>query len=144
MSAFKVPASALSPVIVLRHDGIVLAMQQDFWERYKVGEKHHVTHPWTGAPLTRSPALLGAGDGLPEGLEAHALDKQLARGVIVLACGLAFQDVIDTIATADALSPDAAAAKARSMMLPGIIMQPSGVFATSVAQDHGCVYVRAT
>ena len=68
----------------------------------------------------------------------------VARGVIVLACGLAFQDVIDTIATADALSLDAAAAKARSMMLPGVIMQPSGVFATSVAQDHGCVYVRAT
>ncbi len=144
MLAFNVPASALSPVIVLRHDGIVLAMQQDFWDRYKIGEKHQVMHPWTGAPLTRSPALLGAGDGLPAGLEAHALDKQLARGVIVLACALAFQDIVDTIATADALAKDAAATKARSMMLPGIIMQPSGVFATSVAQDHGCVYVRAT
>lgn len=144
MSAFNVPASALSPVIVLRHDGIVLAMQQEYWDRYRVGEKQKVTHPWTGAPLTRNPALLGAGDGLPPGLEAHALDKQLARGVIVLGCALAFQDVVDTIAAADALSPVAAAAKARSLMLPGIIMQPSGVFATSVAQDFGCVYVRAT
>jgi hypothetical protein len=140
MSAFNVPASALSPVIVLRHDGIVLAMQQEFWDRYKIGEKYKVTHPWSGAPLTRSPALLRAGDGLPAGLENHALDRQLARGVIVLA----FQDVVDTIAAADTLSADAAAAKARSLMLPGIIMQPSGVFATSVAQDHGCVYVRAT
>lgn len=144
MSAFNAPASALSPVIVLRHDGIVLAMQQEFWDRYKIGEKYKVTHPWTGAPLTRSPALLRAGDGLPAGLENHALDKQLARGVIVLGCALAFQDVVDTIAAADTLSADAAAAKARSLMLPGIIMQPSGVFATSVAQDNGCVYVRAT
>ena len=101
-------------------------------------------HPWTGAPLTRSPALLGATDGLPAGLENHALDKQLARGVIVLACALAFQDVVDTIATADALAPAAAATKARMLMLPGVIMQPSGVFASSVAQDNGCVYVRAT
>ena len=144
MAAFNVPATALSPVIVLRHDGIVLAMQQEFWDRYTIGEKYKVTHPWTGASLTRSPALLRAGDGLPAGLENHALDKQLARGVIVLACALAFQDVIDTIAAADTLSADAAAAKARSLMLPGIIMQPSGVFATSVAQDNGCVYVRAT
>jgi hypothetical protein len=53
MSAFNVPASALSPVIVLRHDGIVLAMQQEFWDRYKIGEKYKVTHPWSGAPLTR-------------------------------------------------------------------------------------------
>ena len=144
MAAYNVPASAISPVIVLRHDGIVLAMPQTYWDRFKVGEKYKVTHPWTGAPLTRNPALLGAGEGLPAGLEAHALDKQLARGVVVLACALAFQDIIDTVAQAESLSPDAAAAKARSMMLPGIIMQPSGVFATSVAQDHGCVYVRAT
>ena len=144
MAAFNVPASAISPVIVLRHDGIVLAMQQAFWDSYQIGEKYKVTHPWTGAPLTRSPALLGAGDGLPAGLENHALDKQLARGVIVLACALAFQDVVDTIAAADAIAPAAAATKARSLMLPGIIMQPSGVFATSVAQDNGCVYVRAT
>jgi hypothetical protein len=144
MAAFNVPASAISPVIVLRHDGIMLTMKQEYWDRYKIGEKYKVTHPWTGAPLTRSPALLGAGDGLPAGLENHALDKQLARGVIVLACALAFQDVVDTIATTDAIAPAAAATKARGLMLPGIIMQPSGVFATSVAQDNGCVYVRAT
>lgn len=144
MAAFNVPASAISPVIVLRHDGIVLAMNQNYWDEYKVGERAHVTHPWTGAPMTRNPALLGAGEGLPAGLEAHALDKQLARGVIVLACALAFGDVIDTIATANGIARDAAATRARSMMLPGIIMQPSGVFATSVAQDNGCVYVRAT
>lgn len=144
MAAFNVPASAISPVIVLRHDGIMLTMQQEFWDRYKIGEKYKVTHPWTGAPLTRSPALLGAGDGLPAGLENHALDKQLARGVVVLACALAFQDVIDIIATGDAITLAAAGTKARSLMLPGIIMQPSGVFASSVAQDNGCVYVRAT
>jgi hypothetical protein len=144
MAAFNVPSSAVSPVIVLRHDGIVLAMQQEYWDRYKVGEKQKVTHPWTGTPMTRNPALLGAGEGLPAGLEAHALDQQIARGVIVLACALAFQDIVDTMVAADAISPAAAAAKARSLMVAGIIMQPSGVFATSVAQDNGCVYVRAT
>jgi hypothetical protein len=29
-------------------------------------------------------------------------------------------------------------------MFPGVIMQPSGVFATTVAQEQGCVYVRAS
>jgi hypothetical protein len=144
MAAFNVPVSALSPVIVLRHDGIVLAMRQEYWDRYKVGEKQKVMHPWTGEPMTKNPALLGAGEGLPAGLEAHALDKQIARGVIVLACALAFQDIVDTIVTADAISRDAAAAKARGLLVAGVVMQPSGVFATSVAQDNGCVYVRAT
>ena len=144
VAAFNVASSAVSPVIVLRHDGIVLAMRQEYWDRHKVGEKQKVTHPWTGAPMTKNPALLGAGEGLPAGLEAHALDKQIARGVIVLACALAFQDIVDTIVAADAISPDAAGTKARSLLVAGVIMQPSGVFATSVAQDHGCVYMRAT
>ena len=37
-----------------------------------------------------------------------------------------------------------AMAKANSMLIPGIIMQPSGVFATTLAQENGCQYVRAT
>ena len=68
-----------------------------------MGEKYKVTHPWTGAPLARNPALLGAGEGLPAGLEAHGPDKQLARGGVVLACALAFQDIIDAVAQAESL-----------------------------------------
>jgi len=46
----------------------------------------------------------------------------------------------------EALAVDLRGARtnACSVMLPGITMQPSGVLATSVAQNNGCVYVRAT
>lgn len=144
MEVFKVPASAISNVIVLRHDGIMLAMRQAFWDAYGIGAQYQVTHPWTGAPLTRNPALLGPGEGLPAGLERHALDQQLTRGVVVLACALAFRDVVDLIATRDGVPTEAATTKATSLLIPGIIMQPSGVFAANVAQEHGCVFVRAT
>jgi hypothetical protein len=30
------------------------------------------------------------------------------------------------------------------MLVPGIILQPSGVFAVVLAQDSGCRYVRAS
>ena len=144
VDVLKVPASAVSNVIVLRHDGIMLAMNQAFWDAYGIGAQFRVTHPWTGAPMTKNPALLKAGDGLPAGIERHTLDQQLARGVVVLACALAFRDVIDLIASKDNVSADAATTKANGMLIPGIIMQPSGVFAANVAQEHGCVFVRAT
>lgn len=144
MDVLKVPASAISNVIVLRHDGIMLAMNQAFWDAYGIGAQFKVTHPWTGASLTKNPALLGPGDGLPAGIEQHTLDKQLARGVVVLACALAFRDVVDLIAAKDNVNAAAAMSKANGMLIPGIIMQPSGVFAANVAQEHGCVFVRAT
>lgn len=144
MEVYKVPSSAISNVIVLRHDGIVLAMNQAFWDAYGIGAAKKVTHPYTEAPITKNPALLTEADGIPAPIAEFALHKQLAAKRIVLACSLAFRDVVDLVANADKISAEAAEAKARSMVLPGIIMQPSGVFATMVAQQHGCVYVRAS
>ena len=34
----KVPATDISTAIVLRHNGIVLAMQQAYWDKYGVGQ----------------------------------------------------------------------------------------------------------
>lgn len=144
MSTFRLPASAISNVIVLRHDGIQLTMGQAYWDAYGIAAANNVKHPWTGAAITQNPALLTPADGLPPLLAGADLPSQIAKGTIVLACGLAFSDVVDIIAKADKVSDDAARTKALSLMLPGIIMQPSGVFATTVAQEQGCIYVRAT
>jgi hypothetical protein len=39
------------------------------------------------------------------------------------------------------LSQEAARTEATRNLLPGVIMQPSGIFAVSVAQEADCVYV---
>lgn len=142
--AFALPASAISNVIVLRHDAIHLAMKAEYWSRYGIGPLKKVLHPWTEAPWAGNPALMTERDGIPAMVATHALDKQLARGVLVLACALAFSDVIGLIAATDKLNDVDAEAKARALLLPGILMQPSGVFATTLAQEKGCVYVRAS
>lgn len=144
MDVFKMPASDFSAVIVLRHNGISLAMNQAYWDMYKIGKKLKAQNPLTEQPTDRNPALLREVDGVPKNFAEFAVDKQIARGVIVLACNLAFRDVVDAIVKADKIKDDEAAAKAKSMLIPGIIMQPSGVFATTLAQENGCIYVRAT
>ena len=30
------------------------------------------------------------------------------------------------------------------MIVPGVIMQPNGIFGVTLAQQNGCVYVQAT
>lgn len=144
MDVFKLPASDISSVIVLRHTGIHLAMIPAYWSQYKIGKMVNATHPMTEKPIDFNPALITEADGVPAMLAGFGLDKQIAKGVIVLGCALAFADVIDTIAKADKLSPADAERKAKTLLMPGVIMQPSGVFATTLAQENGCAYVRAT
>ena len=135
----------MTAVLVLRHNGIVLAMNQTFWDRYQIGKERAVMHPVTAEPTDRNPALLSSGRGeQPAAFDPMALDKFIARGGIALACDLAFGDVVSLIATQDKVSEDIARAQAKSMFVPGVIMQPSGVFASIYAQDLGCRYLRAS
>ena len=140
----KVSAAEVSPVIVLRHSAIALAMQQSFWDRYKVGEKTHITHPLTGAATDKNPVLMDEKDGIPEPFNAMSMPKQLARGVIVLACNLALRDMIELVKTADTVNDDEAGKRAVAGLYPGVILQPSGVFGAVRAQQAGCAYVKAS
>src|SRR5215212_1308662 len=81
----------MSAAVVLRHNGIVLAMQQSFWDKYGIGKAKNALHPVTTQPTDRNPALLASSrTEVPENFDAMALDKFIARGGIALGCNLAF------------------------------------------------------
>ena len=135
----------MTPVLVLRHNGIVLAMNQAYWDKYQIGKAKNVTHPVTEQPSDRNPALLSSARGeQPEQFDAMALDKFIARGGIALACNLAFAEVVGTIAKAEKVGEEEARKQAIAMLVPGVVLQPSGVFAAVHAQDLGCKYLRAS
>lgn len=134
-----------SAVLVLRHTGINLAMQQSYWDSYGVGKDKKVLHPVTQQGTDRNPALLASSRGeVPEMFDDVALDKFLARGGIVLACNLAFQDIVELIQKRENVSAGDARKQALGYIVPGILLQPSGVFAAIHAQDVGCKYLRAS
>jgi hypothetical protein len=140
-----VPARECATALVLRHNAIVLAMKQEYWDAYGVGKDGSIPHPVTQEPTTRNPALLGEADGLGKPYSEFNLERFQQRGGVVLACDLALQDVIATIAKQDGLAPEAARAKALSLMAPGVILQPSGVFAVLLAQQaKQAIYIRAS
>ncbi|HVT40188.1 MAG TPA: hypothetical protein VHE78_14200 [Gemmatimonadaceae bacterium] len=140
-----VPLSDLSAVVVLRHNGIALAMQQAFWDAYGVGKAKKAMHPITEQPTDKNPAMLSSEhDGVAERFGAMALDKFIAAGGIALACNLALADCVQLVVTKDGLSKEDARKKTLSLLVPGVIVQPSGVFAAIRAQEAGCVYLRAS
>lgn len=135
----------MSPVLILRHNAIVLAMTQPFWDKYGLGKLMNVTHPVTLEPTDRNPALLsGDADGVPAPFDQAALTRQLARGVVALACNLALDDMVQLVVKQDNVSAEEARKVALAHLVPGVILQPSGVFAAIHAQEAGATYLRAS
>lgn len=135
----------VSLAIILRHNAIALAMDQAFWDKYGVGKMKGVTHPMTQQPTDKNPVLLGAADGVPAPFDAAALPAQQSRGVIFLACNLAFNlDIVPIVVAADKVSEADATKTALAHVLPGVLLQPSGVFAAVRAQEAGLSYVKAS
>jgi hypothetical protein len=76
--------------------------------------------------------------------DAMALDKFIARGGIALGCNLAFGDCVELVKSKENLDDAAARKQALSFLVPGVILQPSGVFAAIRAQEAGAIYLRAS
>lgn len=142
-STLHAEKSDTSTVIVIRHSAIPLVMNQDFWSRYKAGQELKLKND-NGSTLEWHPMLPVPGKPAPTGAFAtYMLDQQIQEGAIVLGCDLAFRFVVAVIAKQDKISNAAAREQAKSMLIPGVIMQPSGFFANVLAQQAGCAFVYA-
>lgn len=140
-----IAASEFSTALVLRHNAIVLAMQQSAWDRYGLAELSNATHPVDDKPTKRNPALLGVQDGLGEPHVSFALPEFIRRGGIVLACDLALSVIAGHMATVDGVPAAEAKQRAVAALVPGVLLQPSGVFAVLHAQrEAGALYIRAS
>jgi hypothetical protein len=138
----KTQPGDLSTVIVVRHNGIFLGMNQDFWTTYNVAKAEKLKGD-DGKPLTYNPVLPVPGRSVSPGMAPLLLDRQIANGAVVLGCGLAYRSVVAMIQKQDKLDAAAARKKANDMLVPGVIMQPSGIFANVMAEEAGCAFVYA-
>lgn len=143
MQALGAKAEDLSAVVVFRHHGIALAMGQGYWDRYKIGKELKVQDPFTGDPTTKNPVLLPTKE-TPAALGDLSLGGFVASGGIVLGCWRAFKDCVARVAGMDGVDEKEAEKRARALLIPDVILQPSGVFAAIRAQEAGCAYVRAS
>ncbi len=131
--------SEMAPVVVIRHSAIALVMDDSFWDRYEAGKEHKLKDPDTGKWARRNPLLPPAGTPPAE----YTLPGFMATGGIVLACDLAFRACVSTVAKKEKLDQEAARSRALQMLVPGVIMQPSGFFAALKAQESGGGYILA-
>jgi hypothetical protein len=145
MDVLGAKPNEMSTVLVMRHNGINLAMQQAYWDKYGVGKATNAMHPITAQPTDINPALMTAKvGGLPAAFDGLSLADYMSRGGIALGCNVAFGFVVANIAAQDKVSEEDARKKALTLLIPGVMLQPSGIFACVRAQEAGCAYIRAS
>lgn len=134
---YGVPDADLSAVLVIRHAAIPLIMNDAFWDTYRYREQYadalEDIPKDPGNPFRKQTF----------GQQEFGIDPLITRGVTVLGCGMAFRQVVSHVMRQDSLPMAEAETRAREHVLPGVLLQPSGIFAVARAQELGCSYVWA-
>lgn len=132
----------LSAVVVMRHEGVVLAFTDPIWKKYKLGEAFKIDDPATKAPAERNP-FFHAKDGelMFPGMD---IAKLMDRGVTFGACNVALTVYSGMRADALGIDKDTAKKEWTAGLIPGFTLLPSGVWGVNRAQEHGCSYCYAS
>ncbi|MEO5817993.1 MAG: hypothetical protein ABIT20_22180 [Gemmatimonadaceae bacterium] len=133
------------PVVVLRHFGTVMAMNDLLWEKYALGERMKVKDPRTGKDAVRNPFLnVTKDDKEPHVSPEASLEGLLASGAVLLACNKAAMRYAGQMAQKFNRNVEEVRAEIRANIVPGVWLQPSGIYATLRAQDAGCAFLKST
>lgn len=141
---FGATGDAVVAVVVMRHLGTALALSDAMWAAHAFGARFKLDDPLTGKPALRNPFLTVSGDEEKEYIGPHAsLPALRARGAVLLACNKALMSFATDAAKKAGRDVDEVKAEFRAGVVPGVILQPSGVYATMRAQEAGCGFIRA-
>jgi hypothetical protein len=132
------PPGSSTAVVILRAQGLVLALNSAVWEKYKIGQSLKIIDPETKAPAVKNPFLNPKPGVLPT--DAMAVDRMLGTGAVFGACNMALHGLSKQLAGNAGVSAGDAAKEWAANLVPGITLLPSGVWGLNRAQEAGCTY----
>src|SRR5580700_6979697 len=100
-------SAAATAVVGLRHGAFPIALGNEMWRKYRIGESFNILDPETKAPAVKNPFL----HPKPGVLIADdmAVDRLLANGTVIGACNVALQVQSKMLAANAGVSADEAA-----------------------------------
>ncbi|MFN2602191.1 MAG: hypothetical protein ABR582_05480 [Gemmatimonadaceae bacterium] len=131
------PNEGASTMVIFRHEALPLALQDNVWAKYKLGEQFNVK--MADAPATKNPYATITGLPIP-GLGVVEL---LKTGTLVGACDVAMTVYSSGAAQKMGLDPAVVKKEWIAGLIPGVQLVPSGVMAVSRAQEFGAHYIFA-
>lgn len=134
-------------VIIIRHAAIVAAYNDAVWSKYEIGKLRKVKDDATGKWAVRNPFAHPDpqnGDDQPPVSGTDRVGDDLGwfaeHGHTLLACNLATLGMSSIIANKVKGDQRAIYDELKSNLIPGAILQPSGIYALHRAQEAGCTF----
>jgi hypothetical protein len=139
-------------VIVMRHHAIPMAFNDAMWEKYSIGEERKVkdsANKWaTRNPFAVAEPSTGAHARPNTNAGADRPQANLgwfaSHGQILLGCDMATRGYAAIIASKTKSDSRAIYDELKANLLPGVILQPTGVYAVLRAQEAGCAFFKST
>src|SRR5262249_55357312 len=123
--------SDTTAVLVLRHGAFPIALGDEMWKKYRIGEAFKILDPETKAPAVKNPFFKPKRGVLL--VEDIAIDRLLAKGTIVGACNVALTVQSKMLAGNAGVTADEAAKEWAANVIPGITVIPSGTWGVNRA-----------
>ena len=135
---FLTPNESATAVMIFRHQGLPYALSSAIWAKYKVGETFKIIDPETKAPAVKNPWF----EPKPGVLQNNdmALDRLLAKGTVMGACGVALRGQSGRLAGNAGVTAEEALKEFTANLIPGVTVLPSGTWGVNRAQEAGCTY----
>jgi hypothetical protein len=127
-----------SAALVLRHGAFPIALESAMWQKYKIGESMKIIDPETKVPAVKNPFFKPKSGVLA--VDDMALDRLLAKGVIIGACNVALMVQSKRLSGNAGVTPEEAAKEWAANIIPGVTVIPSGTWGVNRAQQAGCSY----
>lgn len=142
---FGLGGDEVIPVVVFRHLATSMAFNDALWAKYALGERSKVVDPATGKDALRNPFVRVGKDEKNAIVPLEAsIEELVASGAVLLVCNKATMRLAGQVATKFGKPVEDVRAEFRAAVVPGILLQPSGIYATLRAQDVGCVFIKST
>jgi hypothetical protein len=136
---FSYPKSVgkLSTLAVLMGAGIVLALNDAMWTKYKIGDAFNLAPANIYYKATSNLDLAASPDD-PSGIyQDWSAQAVLKRGGAFMVCHNATMAIAGLVASKASLDAKAVLADFEKSLLPGFQMVPAGVAAVQLATSHG-------
>ena len=134
-------------VVVMRHSAIPMVFNDAMWEKYGFGKEQKVKDR-NGKWARRNPFADTSAEhaSRPGGAMRQRYDLAwlASNGHILLGCDLATRGEAGEIAERTNGDSKAIYEELKANLVPGVILQPTGVYAVHRAQEAGCTYIRST
>jgi intracellular sulfur oxidation DsrE/DsrF family protein len=135
------PDTQTRVVVVMRRLGVPMALKDELWDRYSIGEDRKINDPITKVPAKRNP-WLGAAPNAPSYEVDSKLESLMPRGLTVLVCNRAAMNMAHAFAEKYKLDVEKVRDEVRNGLIPGALLMPNGIFAIVRAQNAGCAYLK--